>query len=239
MTRFNGGKAGSGTYQFIINQIPPHRVYIEGFLGGGAIMKIKKPAPLNIGIDLDPDIIKKWQDKPKYRFGREDNATFYFYTEDFTAALASVDRIGCTSELIFLYLDPPYIKDLRRSDQRLYKFEMTNIQHLQLLEAIKNRNEKIMISGYNSELYNQQLAHWRKNTFEAMTSAGIKQTECIWMNYPEPTQLHDYSQLGEDRTDRQRIKRKRSRMLSNIKRLPQLERAALLEEIQTLKDPAN
>lgn len=32
-----GGKAGSGTYQTIINQIPPHRVYIEPFVGGGAI----------------------------------------------------------------------------------------------------------------------------------------------------------------------------------------------------------
>ena len=33
--------------------MPPHDVYIEPFLGGGAIMKRKPPALRNIGIDLD------------------------------------------------------------------------------------------------------------------------------------------------------------------------------------------
>jgi len=32
---------------------PPHEVYIEPFLGGGAIMRQKRPALLNIGLDLD------------------------------------------------------------------------------------------------------------------------------------------------------------------------------------------
>jgi hypothetical protein len=32
---YPGGKGGAGVYQMIINQIPPHRVYIEPFLGGG------------------------------------------------------------------------------------------------------------------------------------------------------------------------------------------------------------
>lgn len=32
-----GGKAQDGVYQTIINQIPPHQIYIEPFLGGGAI----------------------------------------------------------------------------------------------------------------------------------------------------------------------------------------------------------
>lgn len=32
---YKGGKAGAGVYQQIINQIPPHDVYIEPFLGGG------------------------------------------------------------------------------------------------------------------------------------------------------------------------------------------------------------
>ncbi len=33
--------------------MPPHDVYIEPFLGGGAIMKRKPPAIRNIGINLD------------------------------------------------------------------------------------------------------------------------------------------------------------------------------------------
>ena len=37
---FAGGKGG--TYQKNINLMPPHDVYIESYLGGGAIMRYKK-----------------------------------------------------------------------------------------------------------------------------------------------------------------------------------------------------
>jgi DNA adenine methylase len=42
--RYDGGKGAMGVAQWIINQIPPHRVYIEPFLGGGAVLRLKKPA---------------------------------------------------------------------------------------------------------------------------------------------------------------------------------------------------
>ncbi|MEL4287149.1 hypothetical protein AAEI02_19675 [Shewanella xiamenensis] len=48
-----GGKNGSGVYQAIINLLPPHDTYIEGFLGTGAVMKRKAPALRNIGLDLN------------------------------------------------------------------------------------------------------------------------------------------------------------------------------------------
>jgi hypothetical protein len=41
---YAGGKNGAGVYQTIINLMPPHDVYIEPFLGGGAIMRQKRPA---------------------------------------------------------------------------------------------------------------------------------------------------------------------------------------------------
>ena len=47
-----GGKNGSGVYHSLINLMPPHRVYIECFLGSGAVMRRKRPAAINIGIDL-------------------------------------------------------------------------------------------------------------------------------------------------------------------------------------------
>ena len=37
---YPGGKSGSGVYQQLINLMPPHKIYIEAFLGGGAIMPV-------------------------------------------------------------------------------------------------------------------------------------------------------------------------------------------------------
>lgn len=54
---YYGGKNGEGVMQAIINQIPPHRIYIEPFLGSGAIIKNKKPALRNVGIEIDKETI--------------------------------------------------------------------------------------------------------------------------------------------------------------------------------------
>ena len=54
--RYPGGKGISGVYQRLINEIPPHRVYIEPYLGGGALMRYKLPAEINIGLDVDPAV---------------------------------------------------------------------------------------------------------------------------------------------------------------------------------------
>lgn len=48
-----GSKANESTYKTIINQIPPHRVYVEPFLGWGAVLLNKAPAAYSVGVDLD------------------------------------------------------------------------------------------------------------------------------------------------------------------------------------------
>src|SRR5579883_3303215 len=58
MSYYPGGKAGDGVFQRIINLMPPHQVYIEPFFGGGAIMRLKRPARVNIGIDRDRTALK-------------------------------------------------------------------------------------------------------------------------------------------------------------------------------------
>lgn len=56
---YPGGKGGC--FQKLINLIPPHNVYIESHIGGGAIMKNKRPARVNIGIDLSKEVIDSWK----------------------------------------------------------------------------------------------------------------------------------------------------------------------------------
>lgn len=52
-----GTKNGSGVWQRIVSEIPPHRVRIEAFWGRGSISRRMRPAEILIGIDLDPDAI--------------------------------------------------------------------------------------------------------------------------------------------------------------------------------------
>ena len=56
--RYFGSKATSGLCQALIAMMPPHGVYIETHLGGGAIMKRKPAALRNIGMDLDAGALR-------------------------------------------------------------------------------------------------------------------------------------------------------------------------------------
>ena len=43
--------------------MPRHEVYVEPFLGGGAVMAAKRPTCLNIGVDLDAEVIAQAQSR--------------------------------------------------------------------------------------------------------------------------------------------------------------------------------
>ena len=61
MGNYFGSKATSGLCQAIIAMMPPHATYIETHLGGGAIMKRKPAALINIGIDKDAQALDDFQ----------------------------------------------------------------------------------------------------------------------------------------------------------------------------------
>lgn len=84
---------------------------------------------------------------------------------------------------VFMYIDPPYVKDTRLSKRQQYKFEMTNTEHVDLLEELKRTDAKVMISGYESELYNDILTGWDKVYLKSNRENGAPTQEVIWMNY--------------------------------------------------------
>ena len=57
---YTGGKDGAGVFQRLINEIPPHDVFISAFLGDCAILRRKRPAWCNIGIDLAADPLSRF-----------------------------------------------------------------------------------------------------------------------------------------------------------------------------------
>ena len=81
-------------------------------------------------------------------------------------AIDLIERFNC--ENVFMYLDPPYVLKTRNSKQ--YKHEMEDIDHEALLKTILKSKSKIMISGYESDMYEDYLSNRKKRNF--MSSAA-------------------------------------------------------------------
>jgi DNA adenine methylase len=210
---YPGGKSGAGVYQQIINQIPPHQVYIEPFLGSGAVMRFKRPAIVDIGIDSDAGLVARWH---AGEFGMP------------AVTVINADAISYLPGLVvtelkdggdvFVYCDPPYLFDVRSSKRPLYTAEFGDMdQHEKLLAVLLALPCMVAISGYESPLYAAMLATWRTRMV----------TEWLWMNYPEPKELHDYRYLGQNYRERERLARMRRRWLARLGRMDTLERLML------------
>ncbi len=151
--RYPGGKGLS--FQRFINLMPQHEIYIEKHLGGGSIIRNKRPAKRNIGIELHPAVITKWQETERFKFELvHADALVYLSAYPFTG-----------KEL--LYCDPPYLRETRRSQKKIYKYDYTIEQHIEFSDFIKSLPCMVMISGYYYELYACALSDWHVHTFRA------------------------------------------------------------------------
>jgi hypothetical protein len=218
--RYKGGKNYSGVHQRIINQIPPHTTYIEPFLGSGAIMRMKRPAIANIGIDVDAEAIAR------FRTAMSSDAACTIIHGDAISFLKSYNWTG--SE--FVYADPPYLMETRSHRQPIYKHEFATVEeHQELLSVLISLPCPVAISGYRHQLYDE--LHWRRISYPVMVRGGYQVEECLWMNYPEPFELHDYSYLGENYRERETIKKQQKRWRRMLAEMPALKRLALLDVI--------
>ena len=91
------------------------------------------------------------------------------------------------SDNTLFYLDPPYMHETRDmgSNRRYYQHEMSDEEHKELLEFIQDLKGSVIISGYESELYNDMLSEWQKKTTTSRISAGRGtgiRNECLWIS---------------------------------------------------------
>jgi DNA adenine methylase len=99
--------------------------------------------------------------------------------------LPAIDLIkNYNRSYVFIYCDPPYVISTRSG--RIYANEMTDDEHIELLKTISEHKAKIMISGYDNEIYREYLNNWNKESIMANTEKGGKAIETIWMNYEPP-----------------------------------------------------
>lgn len=100
-----------------------------------------------------------------------------------TDALELIGRFN--SREVLMYLDPPYLRSTRRSGA-LYTHEMKEDDQRKLLDAITRSKAYIVLSGYDSDLYNEALHGWKKDSIMVTTTSTALAEEMIWMNYDPP-----------------------------------------------------
>lgn len=222
-------------FRHLVNQIPPIDKLIVPFAGHCAIVRnMKLPGEVHVN-DLDQQVFAWWDnvgnlahiDTPK------DRVRCWTVTNECGIQLLKsiAKRSTLETQRALIYLDPPYLMETRKSGPR-YKFEMTNQQHHQLLQVAKTLRCKVMISGYWSELYATMLDGWRHFQFETQTRRGMA-TEHVWCNYDQPQQLQDYSFLGANKRERFKLQRREHNLIAKLKRLPAVERNALLAAVDS------
>jgi DNA adenine methylase len=217
---YPGGKGR--VWQHIVSLMPPHNTYIETHLGGGAVMRNKRPAKTSIGIDIDPRVIRM--------AGGWDVPGLLLHKADALAFLA--DHAFDGTELV--YADPPYVAETKKN-RRYYRYEYTDEDHYRLLDALLRLNCRVMISGYPSSLYQKALEGWEVKEFVNLSHAGPR-SERIWANFEFSSDLHDYAPIGDDFRERERIRRKTRRWVHKLASLPDIERRAVLAALIQTSD---
>ncbi|MBX5112704.1 DNA adenine methylase [Rhizobium lentis] len=86
------------------------------------------------------------------------------------------------------YVDPPYMHETRAQGNkydlgwRMYRYEMTNDQHAQLLEYLRSVQGMVVLSGYPAPLYDDMLFDWRRVEKETFADGARQRLEVLWIN---------------------------------------------------------
>lgn len=217
--RYPGQKKIAGVYQAIINEIPPYKTFIEGFAGSAQISRLLLSSGGTYVLnDLDgsgtDDFDCSGQGVKRFSFDIND--------------LLFLCRVFNTDA--FLFLDPPYLHSTRPSNTKLYKFEMSVLQHKKFLLSVRSYSGKCLIIHPKCDLYDNELKGWRTRTIK-IRYHGKTSIETLYMNYDKPSTLQLDSYLGDQCWDRQRIKRKSDSLIAKMSALPSLERQYVLSRL--------
>lgn len=101
-------------------------------------------------------------------------------------ALQVVERYDADDTLIFL--DPPYVQETRSAKRRggqafhAYAYELTDSDHVDLLDWARKAKSMIVLSGYASALYDEKLGDWLRVTMDTHADGALDRTEVLWIN---------------------------------------------------------
>lgn len=242
--RYNGGKSGNGTYQGIINHIPPILALVSPFTGNGGVeRRINMKGGKIVINDIDADVGFRYLKGRKkfdrlYSYCAIMNVCGLWLIENLQRGPVGIKYIEPSK--ILVYCDPPYLFDTRKGQGQLYTNEWQYDDHVRFLQLVNEKHKAgylVAISHPPHILYENSLKGWNVYDYQSMTASGNKMWDRLWYNYPTPTELQDYQYLGKDYRQREVIARRLRRLTNNIFKLKDpLQRNAA---IQALIDKKN
>ncbi|WP_299116888.1 hypothetical protein [uncultured Winogradskyella sp.] len=219
MSKYIGNKNFSNVFPTLCNMIPKAERYFSLFLGGGGVEFSKEFINCNwIASDKNLQVQKN-----------SSSMALRFYSD--YKELLEKEKI---TQNDFIFADPPYLFDCRKSKSKLYKDEFNYEDHVEFLNYMISLQCRILITHPSHLLYENKLVEWERKELKYMTRGGWYQDNIYTNYFPDHVELFCYNYLGKDRTDRQRIKRKRKNVLKKINSLSFHEKKAILSELSKL-----
>lgn len=88
---------------------------------------------------------------------------------------------------VLIYADPPYVLRTRRGKQ--YRCEMDDRQHQDLMDVLLAHKGPVLLSGYDSDLYNDRMCGWHREVTTNYSMVHSKKREVLWMNFEPMIQM--------------------------------------------------
>lgn len=85
------------------------------------------------------------------------------------------------------YVDPPYVHDTRNMQRgAAYACEMSDEDHVHLAQILNSLKGMVVLSGYDSELYDDLFRGWEKVSRSSHADGAADRVECLWLrNVPK------------------------------------------------------
>ena len=102
-------------------------------------------------------------------------------------------------EEVLIYADPPYLGSTRSSRQYLVEMSHDD-EHQALAAALRDCKATVVLSGYESTLYDELYDGWQRHEIETYTGQGNhvetndRRTEVLWCNRALPAEFHLFSE---------------------------------------------
>ncbi len=107
------------------------------------------------------------------------------------SAFEAIPRFDHEEGLI--YCDPPYVHASRcQQSTSVYHAEMNDAEHRKLAKLLGKCKAAVVVSGYESDLYDELYQGWKKATRRIANHASggtqkARETECLWIKDARPS----------------------------------------------------